>query len=164
MIIFKRTTILFLTTIYFSTNLFAISFNEPDFITNIHTHSNADELVQSKKKSNMTYNDLMQKFGISYSMIQNGLITQDKLLIKIGTKQIQNHPAPKNKPWSIVKKEDTEAFKATLLYYDKLLHNTTSNIQKALDSDDWILINNHISTLSNHCVNCHITWKNNLKE
>jgi hypothetical protein len=43
-------------------------------------------------------------------MLQESVINQDKLLIRIGLNMILNHPAPLYKPWIIVKDQDKEGF------------------------------------------------------
>lgn len=70
------------------------------------TINNAEELVQSKQKSNMSYKQMMQRMGEAYKLMQTGIINQNKELIKMGTWMIDNHPAPKEKPWTIVKDKD----------------------------------------------------------
>lgn len=47
--------------------------------------------------------------------------------------------------------------------YNDLLHTSSYNINKALQSDDWVEINKSVFELSNHCISCHNLWKNNLK-
>ncbi len=133
-----------------------------DIFAHIHPHTNVEQLIQSKKKSNMTYKQIMVQFGIAYAMVQEGVINQDKNIIKIGLDKIQNHPSSKEHPWKIVKTRDMEAFKESLLYYDNLLHKSATDIQKSLKTNDWTTINKNIFKLSNHCINCHLTWKNNL--
>jgi cytochrome c biogenesis protein CcdA len=127
------------------------------------TFQDADALVKSKTKSNMTYRQMMQQMGESYKMIQTGIITQNKELIKTGVFLIDSHPAPKEKPWSIVKKEDQATFKKSLLSYDTLLHDATSKILSSLETNDWSDINKASFNLSNQCISCHSVWKNNLK-
>ncbi|RLA82824.1 MAG: hypothetical protein DRG78_06075 [Epsilonproteobacteria bacterium] len=136
---------------------------QPDFLIHYHPHQNAKELVQSKEKSSLTYKQIMKEFGKAYYMVQEGIINQDKSLIRIGIEKIQNHPSSKNNPWNIVKKEDVPAFKESLLYYDEQLHKSAFEIEELLETDDWTTINNNIFKLSNHCINCHIAWKDNLK-
>jgi ABC-type nickel/cobalt efflux system permease component RcnA len=141
---------------------------EPSFLLHSHAHINynitkADKLVQSKTKSDMTYKQMMQRMGEAYKMMQSGIINQNKELVKIGAWMIQNHPAPKEKPWSIVKEEDVESFKETLLSYDSLLHQSAQEIGEALKYNDWVEINEKVFEMSNHCISCHSAWKNNLK-
>jgi ABC-type nickel/cobalt efflux system permease component RcnA len=125
--------------------------------------NNADALVQSKAKSDMTYKQMMQRMGEAYKMMQTGIINQNKELVKMGIWMIDNHPAPKEKPWSIVKEKDKESFKKTLIAYNNLLHSSSNTINKSLNSDDWVEINKKVFELSNHCLSCHHLWKNNLK-
>ena len=145
---------------------------EPN-INGLHNHShphientsfeNAQSLVDSKAKSDMTYKQIMQRMGEAYNLIQRGLINENKELIKIGATMIDKHPAPKEKPWTIVKKTDQKAFKQTLLSYNDLLHESAYRINGALNKNDWHLVHQEINILSGHCVSCHSSWKNNLK-
>ena len=150
---------LILISFYLINNCFA---KQPDFLVHSHPHKNIEQLVQSKTKSDMSYKELMEKFGTAYSMIQEGLIREDKIFIEMGLDTIQNHPTTKNNPWEIVKAKDTEAFKATLLYFDEQLHKSTLDITNSLKTNNWIEINKKIFNLSNNCINCHIIWKDNL--
>jgi len=124
---------------------------------------NAQGLVDSKEKSDMTYKQMMQRMGEAYSMIQRGLINENKELVKLGAMMIDKHPAPKEKPWTIVKDEDQDAFKQTLLSYNKLLHSSAYKINESLQKNDWSKVHQEINILSGHCVSCHSSWKNNLK-
>ncbi len=122
-----------------------------------------ENLVASKQKSDMSYKQMMQRMGEAYKMMQTGIVNQNKELVKMGTWMIDNHPAPKEKPWTIVKDKDKGNFKKTLLSYDKLLHSSSQNINNALNNNDWVEINQKVFELSNHCISCHSVWKNNLK-
>jgi ABC-type nickel/cobalt efflux system permease component RcnA len=121
---------------------------------------NVDELVASKQQSQMSYKEMMQHMGEAFSMIQRGVLSQNAGLVQTGAQMIDNHPAPKEKPWSIVKKEHREAFKGTLLAYNDLLHQGAKNIEKAVGQGDWVEINKRAYELSNHCISCHSVWKN----
>gem|GEM_PF-281929 len=123
----------------------------------------ANDLVKSKTKSDMTYRQMMQQMGEAYTIIQKGIITQNKTLIKTGVFLIDSHPAPKEKPWYIVKQKDQETFKKSLLSYDTLLHDATSELLSSLETNDWSEINKASYQLSNQCISCHSVWKNNLK-
>jgi ABC-type nickel/cobalt efflux system permease component RcnA len=127
-----------------------------------HTHNfnNANELVKSKQKSNMSYKQMMMQMGEAYKLMQTGLLTQNKELIALGANMIQNHPAPKTKPWLIMPKDMQDDFKQTLIAYDKLLHEGISNIINSLETDDFATINANIYELSNHCISCHSAWQN----
>jgi ABC-type nickel/cobalt efflux system permease component RcnA/cytochrome c556 len=132
----------------------------------LHTHTSyldADALVQSKKQSDMTYKQMMQQMGEAYLLMQKGLLMQDSKMVKQGASMIDNHPAPKEKPWSIVKKEDQASFKQTLIAYNDLLHEGAHAITQAITTKDWVEIQSSIHALSAHCVSCHSAWKDNLK-
>lgn len=131
--------------------------------TNQIQMENAEDLVASKQKSDMTYKQIMQRMGEAYNMIQRGVINQNKELIKHGAWMIDNHPAPKQKPWSIVKKEDQQSFKQTLISYNTLLHTSANNINNSLKANDWHSVNKEVYIMSNHCISCHQAWKDNIK-
>ena len=118
-----------------------MSAKAPEFIAHSHSYSDIDKLVQDKEKSTLTYKQIMQQFSEGYLMLQEGVVNQDKLPIRIGLDMILNHPAPSYKPWIIVKNQDREGFKQTLLYYDQQLHNTGKDIEQSLDTNNWIQIN-----------------------
>ena len=130
-------------------------------ITPNHSHNitNTKELLASKRKSNMSYKQMMIQMGEGFKMIQTGLLTQNKELIKLGCNIIQNHPAPKTKPWLIMPKESQEEFKKTLIAYDKILHSNVSKIEKSLEKGDFSDINQNIFELSNSCISCHSVWQ-----
>lgn len=138
----------------------------PELEDHTHPHieevnfKNADDLVKSKIKADITYAQMMAEMGEGFGMIQKGILTQNKLLIKSGVYMIDAHPAPRHKPWSIMASQDQEDFKQTLLSYDKLLHGATSEILQALDEKDWIKVNEKAYMLSTHCISCHTTWQN----
>jgi len=121
---------------------------------------NADELVKSKTKADITYGQMMQQMGEAYKMIQSGILTQNKQLVEMGVFLIDSHPAPNHKPWSIMPKDQQDSFKKTLLSYDKLLHDVTSEILQAVDEKDWIKVNEKAFELSTHCISCHSVWQN----
>jgi hypothetical protein len=131
-------------------------------ITIPHTHpataSRAEKLVQSKHTSNMTYRQMMQQMGESFKMLQTGVLTQNRDLIRLGADMIQHHPAPKTKPWLIMPAKDQEAFKETLIAYDKLLHGGAGAIIDVLEAD-FDTINNRVHDLSTQCISCHAVWQ-----
>jgi cytochrome c biogenesis protein CcdA len=130
-----------------------------------HTHSPSDstqtvnQIVQRKHASHMTYKQMMQQMGESFKMVQTGLLTQNSDLIRLGADLIQHHPAPKTKPWLIMPEEEQEAFRESLIAYDKLLHQSAGMIIDALDKDIYE-VNNRIFEMSNHCISCHQLWQN----
>lgn len=128
-------------------------------ISNIEM-DNAESLVASKAKSDMTYKQMMQRMGEAYNMMQRGILNQNKELVKLGAWMIDNHPAPKEKPWLIMEKGDQKAFKQTLISYNELLHKGTEKINEAIKKDDWYEINKEVFELSNSCISCHQIWKN----
>jgi len=126
----------------------------------IEKYKNAEDLVQSRQKEDITYAQMMTGMGEALVMIQKGILTQNPLLVQNGVYLIDNHPAPNHKPWSIFPKDQQSNFKETLLSYDILLHKATSEIIESLDKKDWIEINKKTFRLSNHCVSCHSIWQN----
>ena len=71
----------------------------------------AEKLVSSKKKADMTYQQLMEVMGKTSSMIHEGIFRENKQMVEVGAHFILNHPAPNHKPWAIMKKEDHAGLK-----------------------------------------------------
>jgi len=63
----------------------------------------AEQLVASKKKADMSYRQLMATMGIGSTMMHEGILRENKQMVKSGANLILHHPAPKHKPWSIMK-------------------------------------------------------------
>ncbi|MEA3498014.1 MAG: hypothetical protein U9R16_03030 [Campylobacterota bacterium] len=124
---------------------------------------NAEDLVASKDTADITYAQMMRQMGEALKMVQEGIITQNQLLVESGVYLIDSHPAPKEKPWMIMDPKDTESFKKSLISYDKLLHVATSEVLKSVNKKDWIDANEKLYNLSNHCISCHSVWKIKLK-
>ncbi|WP_060825218.1 hypothetical protein [Sulfurospirillum cavolei] len=123
----------------------------------------ADDLVASMQKEDITYAQLMSGMGMAYESIQNGVISMNKLLVDRGIYFIRTHPAPKQKPWVIMDKEDQEGFKAMLVYYDKKMDEDVAIIEKAAQQKDWIKAYEGAKELGNSCLSCHMASKNNVK-
>ncbi|MEA3315357.1 MAG: hypothetical protein U9Q30_05845, partial [Campylobacterota bacterium] len=137
----------------------------------IHPHieedvsfSSADELVASKNVLDITYAQMMRQMGEALKMVQEGIITQNYLVVESGIRIIDTHPAPKEKPWKIMPLKEQDSFKKSLLSYDTLLHEATSEILGAVNERDWIDANKQFYNLSNHCVSCHSIWKNKVNK
>lgn len=119
----------------------------------------AEALVDSKRKADMTYAELMALMGSAMSMIQQGILAQNKELVRTGADIIGHHPAPSHKPWTIVPEADRETFKETLLSYDKILHGDASRVEQAAGARDWLGAADAAHDLTRACVTCHLAWK-----
>ncbi|MEA3354771.1 MAG: hypothetical protein U9Q33_13245 [Campylobacterota bacterium] len=120
---------------------------------------NAEDLVASKDIADITYAQMMRQMGEALKMVQEGIITQNQLLVESGVYLIDSHPAPKEKPWMIMDPKDRDSFKKSLISYDKLLHDATSEVLGSVNEKDWIDANEKLYNLSNHCISCHSVWK-----
>ena len=123
----------------------------------------AEQLVASKKKADMTYKQLMATMGSGSSMMHEGILRENKQMVKSGADLILHHPAPKHKPWSIMKKEDQADFKKSLLAYDKILDMHAENIVASADKNKWSDASTAANELMNSCISCHAIWKNKVK-
>ncbi|MEA3228203.1 MAG: hypothetical protein U9P38_03925 [Campylobacterota bacterium] len=119
----------------------------------------AQELVDSKEKADMTYQQMMQIMNLSAGKIYNGIILQNKVMVKDGVKAIMYHRAPNHKPWLIMKNNNQEAFKKMLLLYDEELHEDAESISDAVDKNDWIEAINSFSKMTHSCIICHDSFK-----
>lgn len=120
---------------------------------------NAEALVASKRPADMTYRDLMQILGRSLNWIQDGVLLQNKQLVREGVNVIVNHPAPRHKPWTIMEMADQEGFKQSLLAYDKILDVKANAVASAAEKTDWLEASAALAELQTACVSCHIQWK-----
>ena len=123
----------------------------------------AEQLVSSKKKADMSYKQLMATMGNSSSMIHEGILRENKQMVKTGANFILGHPAPNHKPWNIMKKEDQADFKKSLLAYDKILDMHTEAIVAAADKENWTDAGTAANELMHSCISCHALWKNRVK-
>lgn len=123
----------------------------------------AEQLVASMKKADMTYRQLMEVMGRSTSMMHEGILRENKQMVEVGANFILTHPAPNHKPWTIMKKEDQEGFKQSLLAFDKILDIHTEAMVEAAKKEDWIEASKASHELLNSCVSCHVMWRNKVK-
>ena len=124
---------------------------------------NAEALVNSKQKSDMTYKELMQIMGRSSSMIHHGILMQNRQMVKDGAYEIAHHKAPNHKPWLIMEKFQYQAFKDTLVEFDNRLHQIADAIIKVVDEKDWTKTQKAFHELTLTCIACHNTWKSEAK-
>ena len=123
----------------------------------------ADQLVGSKAKADMTYQQLMEIMGEAYSMIQTGVVRQNQQMVKSGADIILNHPAPNHQPWTIVEVKDQDAFKQSLLDFDKILDEHAGASAAEAAKGNWPGANKAAFDLSSSCIACHSMWKDKVK-
>lgn len=132
-------------------------------ITMAHAEMTAEQLVASKTKADMTYRQLMEILGGASSMMHEGILRENQQMVKEAANIILNHPAPKHKPWSIMKKEDQKAFKSSLKFFDKRLDIDSERAAKAAASGNWQEARNAFNDLMNSCAACHAMWSAKVK-
>ena len=120
----------------------------------------AEELIASKVKADMTYQEMMQIMSIDAKKIYDGMILENRVMVIDGANAIRFHKAPNHKPWLIVEKSKQDAFKEMLLIYDEILHESAEDIVDALDKDDWSGANRAFGVMTDSCIVCHSGWKN----
>ena len=136
--------------VLFGSLLFSLSYAE---------ERTAEQLVASKKKADMTYKQLMEIMGDASAMIHKGIIRENKQMVKKGADLILYHPAPKHKPWSIMAKSDKDAFKQSLLSFDKILDRHASRVEEEAAKENWLEASKSAYELTNSCISCHSMWK-----
>lgn len=122
--------------------------------------NNADELIKTMKKEDITYVQLMAAMGKALNNIQEGIIGMNKVLVDRGINFVRTHPAPKKKPWVIMEKQNHEAFKSSLVYFDKKMDEDVLAIENAVAKKDWNQAMQELNVFQNTCMACHVTWKN----
>ena len=126
-------------------------------------NDDAEKLVSSMKKADMTYRQLMEVMVRSSSMMHEGILRENKQMVEVGANFIFTHPAPNHKPWNIMKKEDQAGFKQSLVSFDKILDVHAESIVEASKKENWIEASKAANELMNSCISCHAMWKNKVK-
>jgi hypothetical protein len=132
----------------------AVSFAQED---------SAEQLVASKKQADMTYRQLMEILGEASYMIHEGIIRENKQMVRQGADIILHHPAPNHKPWTIMDEADQEGFKQSLLTFDKVLDQHARRAAEEAEKKNWIEASNAMSDLNASCISCHAVWKDKAK-
>ncbi len=123
----------------------------------------AEELVASKKTSDMSYKQLMNILNSGSVMVHQGILIENKQMVIEGAGLILNHAAPKENPWIIMNKQDQEEFKNSLLAYDIVLDNYARAIAEESKKENWLEASNKSHELMNSCIVCHSMWKHKVK-
>lgn len=123
----------------------------------------AEAMVASMRIANISYRDLMNMFSHALAEMQDGMIRHNPELVKQGANVVFTHPAPKDKPWAIMAKEDQEGFKQALLAYDKVLDVFTGEIVASAEKQDWHAGIEAVGNLQNACIACHQEWLHKAK-
>lgn len=130
------------------------------FTTNAFAQEDlAEQLVASKQQADMTYRQLMEILGEASGVIHKGILRENKQMVREGADIILHHPAPKHKPWTIMKDEDQEGFKQSLLAFDKILDEHAGKAAVAAENDNWIEANKALNDLNASCISCHAMWR-----
>lgn len=120
---------------------------------------NADALVAGKRQADMSFRELMQILGRGLGWVQDGVLLQNKQLVREGVNVIVNHPAPRNKPWTIMDPANQDEFKQVLMTYDKTLDAKANAVASATEKSDWLGASASLAELQATCVSCHTLWK-----
>ena len=123
----------------------------------------AEALVASKKIADMTYKQLMEIMGDASAMIHKGILRENKQMVIEGAGFILNHPAPKYKPWIIMRESDQNDFKQSLLSFDKILDVHAKRALEEAKKGNWLESSNAAHDLTNSCITCHAVWKSKVK-
>ncbi|RCX28010.1 cytochrome c [Thioalbus denitrificans] len=119
----------------------------------------AEGLVQSMKRADMTYRQLMQMMGEATATMTLGILAENKQMVEQGTHFIFTHPAPNHNPWSIMPAEDQAGFKQALLAFDQILDTHSRALLEAARAGDWAQANQSYNDLTTACITCHEAWR-----
>lgn len=143
-----------ISTVLFASLLFSLAHAE---------ERTAEQFVASKQKADMTYRELMEIMGGASAMVHEGIIRENKQMVRGGAGMILNHPAPKHKPWTIMNESDQEGFKQALLSYDKVLDAHAGRVVGEAEKGNWLEASRAAHDLTNSCIECHSMWKAKVK-
>lgn len=121
--------------------------------------TDAEALVASKSKAEMSYRELMQILGQSLTWIQAGIVLENKQMVREGVSHVVNHPAPNHNPWTIMAQADQAGFKQALLAFDPALDLHAKEVKAAAEQGNWVDATAAAGRLQTTCVSCHATWK-----
>jgi len=94
--------------------------------------------------------------------IKNGLLTQNKELIKKHTTTISHHKQPQNNPSLLVSNYYQKRFKRDIEEADIALHQAGDAILKHIERDKWEKAQKAFNELSLTCIRCHLKWKDSI--
>lgn len=139
---------------------------EPGAEPALHVHgqedaskATADELYTSKQRSDLSYQQVMEMLLSGSSLIHEGVLRENPVMLSKGADLIQEHYAPYHRPWVIFAKEDQAAFKQMLLTYNPILHEAAEAVVHAAEAGNWKEAAERAGTLNAACVSCHAVWK-----
>ena len=123
----------------------------------------ADQLVAGKIQADITYRQLMAILGEASSIIHKGILRENKQMVRTGADIVLHHPAPKHKPWTIMDEKDQEAFKQSLLTFDKIMDEHAARAAQEAANENWMDANRALGDLNASCISCHAMWRNKTK-
>jgi hypothetical protein len=119
----------------------------------------AEKMIASKQQADMTYRQLMEILGRASSLVHEGIIRENKQMVKEGVDIVLHHPAPNHKPWTIMQPADQDGFKQSLLAFDKILDDYAIRAEAAAAKGDWLAANSAFNDLNAACISCHSMWR-----
>ena len=119
----------------------------------------ADDVYNSRVLSDLSYKEVMEMMVRGSTLIHEGILRQNSIMVNKGTQLISEHYSPYHKPWVIFVKKDQEAFKKMLIAYNDLLHESADAITSLADEKKWEDAAKKASDLTSTCMSCHAVWK-----
>ena len=119
----------------------------------------ADDLIASKKKADMTYRELMNILARASSMMHEGILRENKQMVRSGADIILRHPAPKHAPWSIMPEAEQKDFKDSLLAFNSTLDENAALAAQEAEAGNWFEAARASQDMMDVCMACHATWR-----
>lgn len=118
-----------------------------------------DDVLARKRKADITFAELMQIMHQATGMIFDGILYENRELLRTGTSLLENHPAPAKGPGVAIIPERREAFKNVMPTYDELFHGAVDRIEAAAEKGNWQEAYAGYREITDACVTCHAAWR-----
>lgn len=118
-----------------------------------------DDVLANKRKADITFAELMHIMHQATGMIFDGILFENRELVRTGANLLENHPAPSKGPGVAIIPSQREAFKNVMPSYDALFHGAVDRIEAAADKGNWQEAYAGYRDITDACVTCHAAWR-----
>lgn len=112
------------------------------------------KIVNSGSSSHYTLQQVMHDLAFNISRINQGIFTNNRLMIKNGADAIAAHPKPKGGIKPYIKKNRSEVMNVVPVM-DKMVHQTALDMAKIAETADMNKLLEMSHKISSGCVGCH---------
>lgn len=122
-----------------------------------------DEQAPKVEQENPSLKTIMRLIMTDMDLINEGIYTQDFLLIQEGSAAINAHPPLSDKTRALIKrtlKENMPAF----AQYDKIVHDHADSLNVAASNKDMKKVLEQYHIIESGCVACHASFRDPIRD